>query len=330
MEKAKLYLLGLVMLAFNISSAQNQSVLVEHFTNTLCSICASRNPGFYQNLQSQQDVLHIAYHPSSPYAACILNKHNKTENDDRTIYYGIFGGTPRLVINGVVQSSSAKYASTAIFNPFRNITADVLIKANQVIVGDSIKSFVTIKRLTNQVLSNIKLQVLYVEDTLFYSAPNGESKHYDVFRKTANGTSGMDIVLPTNLTDSVIILTATKLNTVWNKNRIYTLAFIQNTADKDILNAAKSTNNKTATTSVKTLTDLGVNVYPNPVVDIINIELSNNQPTKVSLVNILGSQIIHKSITTSEKLDVTNFSKGIYFLLIENATGKATQKIIIK
>ncbi len=77
MKTVKFYLLGLVMLAFNISNAQNQSVLVEHFTNTLCSICASRNPGFYQNLQSQQDVLHIAYHPSSPYAACVLNKQNR-------------------------------------------------------------------------------------------------------------------------------------------------------------------------------------------------------------------------------------------------------------
>ena len=116
----------------------------------------------------------------------------------------------------------------------------------------------------------------------------------------------------------------------WNKNRIYTLAFIQNTTNKDILNAAKSTNSKTGSTGVKTLTDLGVSIYPNPVAEFINIELSNNQPTKVSLVNILGSQLIHKSITTSEKLDVSNFSKGIYFLSIENSTGKATQKIIIK
>ncbi|MBJ7429666.1 MAG: T9SS type A sorting domain-containing protein, partial [Bacteroidia bacterium] len=117
---------------------------------------------------------------------------------------------------------------------------------------------------------------------------------------------------------------------VWNKNRIYTLAFIQNTADKDILNAAKSTINKTGTTGIKTLIDLGISIYPNPVSDFINIDLTNNQPTKVSLVNILGTQIIHKSMTTSEKLDVSNFGKGIYFLLIENSTGKATQKIIIK
>ncbi len=330
MEKAKLYLLGLVMLAFNISNAQNQSVLVEHFTNTLCSICASRNPGFYQNLQSQQDVLHIAYHPSSPYAACVLNKHNKTENDDRTNFYGIYGGTPRLVINGVVQSSSANYASAAIFNPFKNITADVLIKANQVIVGDSIKSFVTIKRLTNQVLSNIKLQVLYVEDTLFYSAPNGESKHFDVFRKSASGWQGLTVNIPAQINDSVVVQTTTPINTAWNKDRIYTLAFLQNTADKTILNVAKSTSNKTLNTGIKSIHDLGIKVYPIPANNYLTIEQSSNVNTQISLTNILGEVVLNKQINYSENLDLSGLSKGIYFLSLENSNGKAIQKIIIQ
>ncbi len=329
MKTAKLYLLGLVMLAFNISNAQNQSVLVEHFTNTLCSICASRNPGFYQNLQSQQDVLHIAYHPSSPYAACVLNKHNKAENDDRTNYYGIYGGTPRLVINGVVQLSSTNYASAAIFNPFKNITANVLIKANQVIVGDSIKSFVTIKRLTNQVLSNLKLQVLYVEDTLFYNAPNGESKHFDVFRKSASGWQGLTVNIPAQINDSIVIQTATTINIAWNKDRIYTLAFLQNT-DKTILNVAKSTGNKTSNTGIKSIHDLGIKVYPIPVNNYLTIEQSSNVNTLISLINILGEVVLNKQINYSENIDLSGLSKGIYFLSLENSNGKAIQKIIIQ
>jgi hypothetical protein len=329
LKKSLLIALSIISMQFQ-ALAQFKTIIEEHFTNTLCSVCASRNPGLYQNLRAQQDVLHVAYHPSAPYSGCLLNQHNKTENDARPTYYGIFGGTPRIVINGVVQSASSNYGSAAIFNPFRNINTDVVLNITQTLVGDSVKSRIVVKKLTDKVLTNLKLHVLYIEDTLFYNAPNGENEHCDVFRKIVSGTSGMDIVLPTNLTDSVIILTATKLNTVWNKNIIYTLAIIQNTADKDILNAAKSTTNKTGTTGVKTLTDLGINVYPNPVADFINIELSNNQLTKVSLVNILGAEIIHKSITTSEKLDVSDLSKGIYFLSIENSIGKATQKKIIK
>jgi hypothetical protein len=330
MKAVKFYLLGLVMLASNLLNAQNQSVLVEHFTNTVCSICASRNPGFYQNLQCQQVVLHIAYHPSSPYAACVLNKHNKTENDDRTNYYGIYGGTPRLVINGTVQSSSTNYASASIFNAFKNITADVLVKANQVIVGDSIKSFVTIKRLTNQALSNLKLQVLYVEDTLFYSAPNGESKHFDVFRKSASGWQGLTVNIPAQINDSIVIQTATVINSAWNKKSIYTLAFLQNTTDKTILNMAKSTSNKTSNTGIKSIHDLGVKVYPIPANNYLTIEQSSNVNTQISLINILGEVVLNKQINYTENIDLSGLSKGIYFLSLENSNGKAIQKIIIK
>lgn len=328
MKTVKFYLLGLVMLASNLLNAQNQSVLVEHFTNTLCSICASRNPGFYQNLQSQQDVLHIAYHPSSPYAACILNKHNKTENDDRTIYYGVYGGTPRLVINGVVQSSSTNYASAAIFNPFKNITADVLLKANQVIVGDSIKSFVTIKRLTNQALSNLKLQILYVEDTLFYNAPNGESKHFDVFRKSASGWQGLTVNIPAQINDSVVIQTSTAINTAWNKDRIYTLAFLQNTDNKQIINTSKSVGSDKIGTSIEKVNALLAKVYPNPFADVLQIDLVKPMTSYLKILNRLGEVVFTTTLISSKSIDISHLPQGIYFLSIENEHEKFIQKIV--
>lgn len=328
MKTVKFYLLGLVMLASNLLNAQNQSVLVEHFTNTVCSICASRNPSFYQNLQSQQDVLHVAYHPSSPYAACILNKHNKIENDDRTIYYGVYGGTPRLVINGVVQSSSANYASAAIFNPFKNITADVLVKANQVIVGDSIKSFVTIKRLTNEALSNLKLQVLYVEDTLFYNAPNGESKHFDVFRKSASGWQGLTVNIPEQINDSVVIQTATAINTAWNKDRIYTLAFLQNADNKQIANVSKSMGNDKVGTGIGKVNTLLAKVYPNPTADILQVDLVKQVTSNLKVINRLGEEVFTATLANSKTIDISHLPQGVYFLSIENEHEKFIQKIV--
>ena len=86
-----------------------KKAVVEHFTNTNCSVCASRNPGFYTNLNMQTGVLNLAVHPSSPYPNCLLYQQNATANDARTNYYGIYGSTPRLVINGNVISSAANY-----------------------------------------------------------------------------------------------------------------------------------------------------------------------------------------------------------------------------
>src|SRR5688572_14710898 len=80
-----------------------RQVIVEHFTNTRCSICASKNPGFYSLLHgSYPQVLHIAYHPSAPYSNCYFSLQNPTENNSRTNYYGVYGSTPRAVIQGNV------------------------------------------------------------------------------------------------------------------------------------------------------------------------------------------------------------------------------------
>ncbi len=46
----------------------------------------------------QSDVVHVSYHPISLYSNCQFNQLNPQENDDRTKYYGVFGSTPRLVI----------------------------------------------------------------------------------------------------------------------------------------------------------------------------------------------------------------------------------------
>jgi hypothetical protein len=327
-NQIKLTIISLLMVFY--ANAQNKTILVEHFTNTLCSVCASRNPGLYDNVRAQQDVLHVAYHPSSPYSGCVLNQHNKAENDARTNYYSIYGGTPRIVLNGSVQSASLNYASANIFNSFKNISADVSVNVSQKIEGDLIKSHISIIRLTNTPYNNLKLHVLYVEDTIFYNAPNGEYTHFDVFRKSANGIQGTDIVLPTNVGDSNIIFTETAINTAWNKNRIYTLAFVQNTSDKNILNVAKSNTNKTGSTGFKTLEELGIKVYPNPAYDFVNIDLINNEKTKVTIINTLGGVVFNKEIVASEKIDLTIYNKGIYFLSLENSNGKIVKKLIIK
>ena len=46
-----------VAILFQTASAQvERTVIVEHFTNTRCGICAFRNPAFYENLNNQENV----------------------------------------------------------------------------------------------------------------------------------------------------------------------------------------------------------------------------------------------------------------------------------
>ena len=112
------YLLISVGLLFTIQThAQTpRKVIVEHFTNTRCGICGSRNPGLFTNLSSSPDVMHMAVHPSRPYASCVLNQHNPTESDDRAKYYGIFGGTPRVVVQGEAKPVSQNFGAKSLYS----------------------------------------------------------------------------------------------------------------------------------------------------------------------------------------------------------------------
>ena len=145
--KHKSGLLLIILLISQLVYSQTlKKIMVEHFTNTNCSVCASRNPGFYTNFDTQSNAIHLAVHPSSPYPACLLSQQNQPENDQRTNYYGVYGGTPRLVINGDVISTSVNYSSASIFTPYLSQTSPASIRIEQQKFGtDSIVSTVIIK-----------------------------------------------------------------------------------------------------------------------------------------------------------------------------------------
>ena len=178
----KIFSILTALVAFNQCAMAQvpKKVIVEHFTNTKCSVCASRNPGFYTNLNAQSGVIHLAIHPSSPYAACVLSMHNPVENDGRTNYYSIYGGTPRLVIQGTVISSSADYSMSSIFAPYLGQMSPAEITIRQTKFGvDSIRSTIIIKTVASHSLTNLKLFVALAEDTVFYTGTNGEPKHFN-------------------------------------------------------------------------------------------------------------------------------------------------------
>ena len=78
-----------------------------------------------------------------------------------------------------------------------------------------------------------------------------------------------------------------------------------------------------------------LSVHPNPVVDIItvNIPADINGEYKLSLVNMAGKVLSQRSgrkttIGQLEKLDVSNFPKGMYMLKLSNANKQKTTSFI--
>lgn len=312
-----------------------KKVVVEHFTNTKCSVCASRNPGFYTNYNTQSGVIHLAVHPSSPYSACVLSQHNVVENDARTNYYGVYGSTPRLVIQGVVISSGANYSSSSIFTPYLGQLSPASIKIVQSKYGnDSIRSRIVVKTEATHSLPGLSLFVALAEDTINYTGSNGESVHYDVFRKSLTGPTGITLTLPAVIGDSVVYSMSSTINGAWNFSKIFTLAILQETGSKAVVQSQNiSINTNTIPTGVSDIygstTNITCFVTGNGV--MLNQE-KFTENSSITIYDLMGRVLTNKSLTTNpETIALSNVSPGIYLYSIKSKDSIIkTGKLIIQ
>ena len=82
-----------------------------------------------------------------------------------------------------------------------------------------------------------------------------------------------------------------------------------------------------ATLSVETIDgEMTISIFPNPTSNTINVVF--DKELELSLFNMLGQQVIK---TSNKNIDISNFEKGTYILVVENIeTGNFTNFKIIK
>ena len=75
-----------------------------------------------------------------------------------------------------------------------------------------------------------------------------------------------------------------------------------------------------------------VNIFPNPVITELNIQLDNLENQCLHIFNSCGQKIITKTLSTNNYMvDMTNWSKGLYVVdIIDPKTGLGHSYKIIK
>lgn len=75
-------------------------------------------------------------------------------------------------------------------------------------------------------------------------------------------------------------------------------------------------------------------VYPNPAKDMVNLTIpSSSTPYEFNVTNVLGSVVYSEKATVnsgSHQLNLSELSKGVYFLTVSNNGSKTTKKFIIE
>lgn len=317
-----------LFLTFTVKAQVARKVIVEHFTNTKCSICASRNPGLIDNLNAHPKVLHISIHPSSPYTGCFLSQQNTVDNDARTNFYGVYGSTPRLIINGSVVSGS--FTDTALFTKYMGVTP-FSITIKQFNIGlDSIASQIVIRRVAVGAPSgNASLFAGLVEDTLFRNGGNGENMHFNVLRKSLFTSQGKQVTLPQNVGDSIKITTTEKYSDFWNRSRMATVAILQDLTTKQVIQSELTNSNKNGTVlDLKIVNKGGIHIYPNPASTFVTLENLDNAVYTYQIMSANGI-LVKSANTISNTIDFGEFPNGTYFLKVFNTDFNVSHKLII-
>jgi len=320
----KKLLTSLLLLSNMLTEAQvPKNVVVELFSNTRCSVCGALEPEIFNTLNHYPNLIQIAFYPSAPYPNCFFSQQNKSEYDGRTKYYGVFGSTPRLFIQGTEVNN---IIDSTVVNPFLNQLSNYEIKLvhKKTSPTDAFITATIIKRATDTQTS-AKLYLAIGEDSVAYAAPNGINTHYGVMRKALTDSSGILITLPTNIGDSIMVSKGYAVSTSWNHSNISGYAFLANQTDKSIINANTEklfigTFSGIENNAVNTTT-----IYPNPACNSF-IKISSPIATNYEIMDYSGKTMHLGTLNEGVNAIHLDFlASGSYIL----KTGDIVQKIII-
>lgn len=349
MKKIYLPIISFFLISF-VVEAQNSTkkfVLIEEFTNTFCPTCIERHPDFEENvLQKYEDtdVFHISYHHATPISDDIFYQFNPEEEDERAAFYQV-EGTPSVLLQGVPVKRPVFVDDPLLpqedLDNNLNTTAPAEIVVNEIV--DDKQRMVNVKvNVTGDLPSgSYKLQAVIVEREINYEPPfEGMETHVvNVFRQTLKGWEGSNFisVSPGN---SLSYNFEYSIDPAWQEDQIYVIAFLQNMATRQVLNAGSSWGKN----EIVGLDNLDINnnhnimTLQNPVFDQLNINFNQSATTSsnlatINIFNTLGYKVLEKTLllndsNLSQNISLESLPKGVYIVNTAINNVNVSKKIV--
>lgn len=329
MKKHYLLLLFLVSsIALQAQTSAKQYVMIEHFTNSKCSNCASKNPAFFTLInQYPNDLHHMSVHPPIPYSSCGLYLANTTENNARSMFYGVFG-TPSVALNGVLQPISTPLLSNVTLQEYLGNTSPLWVEVSE--SGPNNARVATIEAHSLSALPGGSYQIFaaVVEKTVNFAGGNGETVHHNVFRKMLTDING-NAFTPAAAGSSAQFTFNFAMNANWNPDEIYVLAWVQNAATKEILNSG--TRFDPLLVGAGEAVPQTIRIQPNPVQESALALIGEDTAKQVEVFSSNGQKI---SVTFENQgvgtvvIPASTLSPGIYFVKIAGEKGVYVAKMV--
>ena len=314
-------------------------VLVEYFTSASCYYCSVFDPGMEKIIAQDNDfVIGLAYHN-------LLNGNpdpmfNSSNSNDFYIRYNYYSveGFPSAYINGKF-SSNLLYDNSE-YDLGQNTSKDTIIEIKNPMAklsGDNLTfsaDFVADKKIS----ANLKAFMAIIEQEIdfdFSPGTNGQTNFPWVMRKMIPNSLGTALPSSLNIGDSKTISGSWKVDaTIYNRNQLKVIFFVQNYTTKEMLWAAMLQ----PTMGIHENKNVNIEtIFPNPAKDQTTIYFNLTKPENINLQirNMLGEVVFTKNLglisvgKSNYTLNVENLNSGYYSVELINANGCAVKKLSI-
>lgn len=327
-----LFVFACGVVSLNAQALPKKYVLLEHFTNSRCSVCASRNPAFYNLIANYpDDVRHLSIHPPVPYSNCLIYQANTSENKARADFYDIFG-TPRVALNGNLVPTGSSLLPAATLQSALNQTSPITIRVEESGTFPTKTAKITVSSYGTTPSGTYKLYAAVAETTVNYSSPNGESKHHDVFRAMLPNVNGESITLPAaggSLSFTYNYTYTAPTGWTSNYDSLYVVAFVQNTETNEVLNTGTRFD-PVFVSAGEAATPRSVRIQPNPASAEAWASLPGRQAERVEVFSIGGQLVRTVSETQNElvRIPLDALTPGIYIVKITGEDGLFVGKLV--
>lgn len=288
-----LIVIALALPFYNAKADSKRMYLSEVFTSSSCAPCASFNPTFAEYMYPNEDVyIPLKIHTIGPAPTDPMYSNNPASNAARADYYGI-EGVPTLVFNG------AKIPNENIIAPFqkleeqKKVMSPITLTVSQ--VSDASTITANVKVASSAALNGKKLRIAVVEWEVAYTGTNGVPIHDWVMREMLPNADGTALNVEAGGTQNVSATYTLKSGI--NKNNLYIVAFVQDDANKEVLQAGHNLNDRQVRSEIKIVGDASAKIKrSNTITKTFKVKNLGTTKSTFSIKVDDGSFILDKNV----------------------------------
>jgi len=129
--------------------------------------------------------------------------------------------------------------------------------------------------------------------------------------------------------NGVTIIATTTSSLSYSSDGTYTIEWIYEDCSGKTTSQQQTVIIGSNSTDIKEVSEINVSIYPNPVNEILNISCNEQNVDRITIFDITGQTVVEKTnISNIERIDMSGFNAGIYFINIYNDKNIYSRKIV--